>query len=169
MRQVGARVSERRSVKMSLLSVYHNLFCKSNRRFISRVVTSSHSLFLSTYGALQHSKWKRWRNGFTRKNRICVHGTWASRSVSDRAYQGLSFGIREESAHMVAFKRKFCIQGARAEIRADTPARGPLFLPLLYHTGLGFVNSKKANFHSPFIFLKQPLQEVTPAGQSPPH
>lgn len=47
-------------------------------------------------------------------------------------------------------KRKIAIWVPRAEIRADTPARGPLFLALLYHSRLDLsivnFNKKKSEF-----------------------
>ena len=72
-------------------------------------------------------------------------------------------------------KRKIAIWVPRAEIRADTPARGPLFLTLLYHSRLDLsivnFNKKRANFHSLFAFIlrRQSPQLATPSGHSSPH
>ena len=70
-------------------------------------------------------------------------------------------------------KRKIAIWVPRAEIRADTPARGPLFLALLYHSRLHLsivnFNKKRANFHSLFILLKHSPQDSMPSGHSSPH
>ena len=53
-------------------------------------------------------------------------------------------------------KRKIAIWVPRAEIRADTPARGPLSLPLLYHSRLDLsivnFNKKKSEFSFTLCF-----------------
>lgn len=55
-------------------------------------------------------------------------------------------------------KRKIAIWVPRAEIRADTPARGPLSLALLYHSRLDLsiinFNKKKSEFSFALHFIK---------------
>lgn len=55
-------------------------------------------------------------------------------------------------------KRKIAIWVPRAEIRADTPARGPLYPPLLYHSRLHLsivnFNKKKSEFSFALHFIK---------------
>ena len=70
-------------------------------------------------------------------------------------FQG-SFGHMGCAGRRGLSKRKIAIWVPRAEIRADTPARGPLSLPLLYHSRLDLsivkFNKKKSEFSFALCF-----------------